>query len=333
MVTEVTPVDSAPVPAEFLQAASAIALLPGGVAVLFDRDTKAIFCLDIPTRSVVCRFGRGGSGPGEFQSATAIRTDARGRIAVADVSLRRITVLTPEHQLQTTVPIIQTLGPILRFAGDTIVLGWINGLTPEAGVVDLATGTSKVFVRPFDADSALAEIEPGASVPSSFLAFAGRTDGSVLVGAPLRYRIVAINPAGVATLWGERTDVPRTIPTAPEIEETVSRIERMMSVVPPAARPSKETLREQASRPKPFFWVFNMVSDETDRLWVITRRASGDSTVVDLFGSDGRYQRSFTFPHRFSELSVAGNQLAYRANSSTGTDDLEQVHLYQITGP
>lgn len=130
-VATITPAQSDSAPIVFVSGAAA----RNGVIALSDPGQSAV-TLVRRDGSVVRRIGRRGRGPSEFNAPVAPRFDAYGRLHVLDVSLRRITVFSPDGAPQRSFSVAP-----YGIAGDMELL-------PDGGYAIATLGTQpEVLIR------------------------------------------------------------------------------------------------------------------------------------------------------------------------------------------
>src|SRR5690606_4679552 len=79
--------------------------------IVIDAAERQVVALDPHTGRVSWRFGRNGSGPGEFKRPVRARGLPTGEVAILDPGNQRITVLGADGALVRTVPLVTTSGP------------------------------------------------------------------------------------------------------------------------------------------------------------------------------------------------------------------------------
>lgn len=330
---EVVPLDSVPIPTTIVEPGVPVAFLGESTIVLVDEGEQAVVCLNMFSGQISCRIGRRGSGPGEFQGISYLHADDAGRLGIADALLRRVTVVAPDKSIQRTVPTPGVPGRIFAITDEVVWLDWIGGMSPEIGALR-PDGSAEWSMRVYEVDSSLAIRDPMTLQPSPFLALAMRPDGSLLAADPMRYRIDVIARDKRSRQWAGRADLKPTFLSPADVDFILKQTEARIANLPPGSRPSLERMRESiVGRPKPFFSARGMIADRDGRVWLLTTRGIGDSTVVDIIGKDGEYRQSITFPERIASLAVQGDRVAYLVHSQGEADGGSFVRILSVSGP
>lgn len=156
-------------------------------------------------------FGRQGRGPGEFQSIYPLEY-AAGRLFAFDGATRRLTVLTPELQVQRMIPLPGPPGKAVVLAGDTVLLAGEINTAELIGLPLHLVDTAGRLVRSFGAATPVRR--PDRPYATTRRVAAARA-GGVWSAHFTRYQIERWSPAGamqeefhVPAAWFSPWDTP-----------------------------------------------------------------------------------------------------------------------------
>lgn len=147
-------------------------------------DLNAAAGEDAPWLEVDARFGRQGSGAGEFREAAALAVDAEGRVYVADTGNARVVVFDPAGE------------PLAAFGAPGGGFRYVSGiaLAPDGSVV--AVDRDARAIQRFDRSGrALGRID-GSALFEQPVAIAVAGDGDLLVVDRGRAEVLRLSPEG-----------------------------------------------------------------------------------------------------------------------------------------
>lgn len=256
--------------------------LPGGLFVL-DGIQQVITALDhnLRIRSVT---GRKGSGPGEFQQATAIAAGESGEIEVADLGTARLSSYDTSLRLIRTspFPVLRGLQSIARGRDGTL---WASRMIlPE--MVHRGPGTGVAlggYESEADTSLALVDFAADAVAASDLLRLPGPNEFRVVASAG--YILLIVPAIGVVEIYKDQVRVGRALACLPEKLSAAyaAQLTRYQAGLGPRSQQSQPIVTDA------------MVSGDT--LFVVgpLPDPSGDFHV-DLFHLDGSSIGSFYAP-------------------------------------
>lgn len=270
-----------------------------GCLAMFDEDVAQVACVD-PVSGVTRRFGRSGSGPGEFIAVNAMIGATDGGLLVFDVIKNvRFTVLTPDWKLDRVVRATQQFSDLFRPTKDSVLT--IGGARRRDLVaVSLRDGGMATHFSPTAADSAL-------FIGPNELDFFGfwlvpLHRGGWYVASPYHYTVLAENERGeVQSRFGR--EIGRELPT----EREVVAARRVMEKGNPGR--NLDGFMQRFRKTPKLVIQGAPVEDGQDRLWVVTGRMRQDSTELDVFDPHGRYLGTRRIPGELHALTVHGADL------------------------
>jgi hypothetical protein len=287
-----------------------------GEVLVVDGDAPNLRVFDATGR-LTWAGGRVGSGPGEYRLPIRGKLLADGSIIVVDMTLRRITVLAPDHSVRETVPIgkfaaqawIAENGTVLvgadDFNGKLDVLRW----KPGASIKSL--GSLSIGMRADDGTITFPSIVEHAS-------------GTIAAIASPDYVIRRFDST-LAPSGDMRREVARVRRTPAEESEARDREARR------GRQLTAEERRQRKSSPsplgnagpspaalKPHFAIDALRVDDRDRLWVRTMRGDETRTVFDLFNARGAFVSSVTLPHQVIAWTSRNGRLVAAIENDDG---------------
>ncbi len=289
----------------------------------------------------VRRVGRFGSGPGEFRRAFRVITDARGRIVVEDVSLRRFSIFGAD------------LGFLSAFPGTGNPNAVLLQLDPARLTVlytpSISMGTRRVADVEISGDRSVDRFDVFARdttirfmlkartslIPYSVVGAVMTGKGEIIIGNPLTYRMTSFGPDGTPLRRFGRPELPLEMETAIEAATRSERLRRNLD----GARGkgvSDELLSRMAGsaerlQEKPYFVQTALATDTTGRLWVATTRVTGGMTEIDLFDSTGRFVQTVRVFDRVRALAVRLPLVAVLVERLKGDEEgLDGIDLYRV---
>lgn len=253
-----------------------------------DRDLRAWHC----DGRELWRFGRTGSGPGEFRTPTGLHIDGHGRVLVHDYETSRVTVIDPRSRAARTLPLDRNMYAIVPHPSEGFVAFPVRG-SPFAIVYDTLGKERSRLPRPDGLDG-------GNSIADGIVVGVG--NGLLLAASQVTDRLFLYRPSTRA--WRSLRGVePMDYP----------RVERFRAVLPDgrvedAIRPGRDTR-----------YTASMVSADGGLLFVDSRITEPRARVLDVYRlADGRYCGSLVMPMRVARPSVAGDVVTAIAIEESG---------------
>lgn len=245
--------------------------------------------------------GREGNGPGEYRHPIGVAVNGDGLAAVLAVD-GRITFWDDEGAL---AGIVQS-GPglaseIMAARGDTFYVK--SDLFPPNDFSEF---------RPVTPDTVLADVryrdlelgpEPSHGRKNHAYAVAATASGDLLLSPPgPDYVVLRIGPDGVVSETIARRQIAPLERDAREIEAVRERVRRGFAAAgrpPPAVIPVPR-YRQHLAR-------LAVAPDGT--IWGLTHRGDDVQSIVDGFGSDGRYEATYAVKFRVTDIAVTSEFL------------------------
>lgn len=280
------------------------------------------------------RIGRKGGGPGEFTGANGLLSGPDG-LLVAEAF--RISHFDADLRLEGTHRAPGLLMSLLAWRGDEVSVLWVGagpgGMRPQVGALDLATGAWEDRIDLFAADSALEAPLPMGAGTSPFVLATGLPDGDLVVGQPITYRLVRMDPrGGVRRVFG-RDDLERQRPTEGERARQRQRMLRMFEMSPtPLPEGAMAMLDGMLDAPRPFFRL-GFHADAEERIWVITGRGGDDRSEIDVFGGDGGLLSTLSLPHAVRAVATRLPHVAVLVERRDApVEGQGAVHVFRLVG-
>jgi len=323
-------------PFEF-RMSSTIAWVTDSTLAIINRDDQEILIVTT-AGDVVGRFGRKGSGPGEFTDAFAMWVGVSGDILVGDAMAMRVSRFDRDLEFQQSANVPGRPWHFLDWRDGRAVLMWLPMMPvagPTVGVVDLRAGSVVSSFSVFESDQGLAIPLPGAplQIPDPHIAAAALRPGHYAFASPQRYRIVVMDDAGTVLTTSERPEVEREMPSAEEVQALEESIRRQAATLSPAPSPEQlQMMLDMARVPKPYFRPTAFTADDQGRLWLATDRGDPQSTEIDVLDADGRYLTTLEVPHEVRGMSIRLPRLAVFVERKHGSLEGEHgIDLYEVT--
>ncbi len=287
----------------------------------------------------VRRVGRFGGGPGEFRRPFRVITDARGRIAVEDVSLRRFSIFGADFGFLSSFPALG--GPntvLLQLDAVRLTVSYAPLMeTPRVADLDISgdrfTDRFDVFARDTTIRSML-KVRTS-QIPNAFVGAVMTGRGEIIVGNPLTYRMTAFAPDGTPLRRFGRPELPVETETPAEAasrsKSFVGDLGGTQGGEVSNGQLSRLASEIQKPRAKHYFVQAALAADTAGRLWVATTRVTGGMTEIDLFDSTGRFVRTLRVPDRVRALAVRLPLVAVLVERLKGDEEgLDGIDLYRV---
>lgn len=317
------PVPVAPALAELdfrVALAPPLVIHSSGCLATFDTDASQVVCID-PASGAIRRFGRNGSGPGEFASVNGLIASPDGGLVAFDIRNLRFTVITRDWTLGRIVPVAHQFTGLYRPTSDSVLtLGGIQ--RRDLVAVSLNDGGTATHVSPTAPDSVIFKGPNEYDFFGFWLVPLHR--GGWYVASPYQYRILHEDePGKVLSTFGR--DVPREPPNNREVNAWKTIMQRMNP------NGNLDRVVERYRKTPKVVIARAPAEDGKDRLWVITGRARTDSTEVDVFDPRGGFLGTLSIPGDVHALRVQGADLYALVEYISGEHDGAQgvVH-YRI---
>ena len=309
-----------------------------GNIYLADAGVHSVIML-APDGRLITRFGRGGAGPGEFQSLFGLQVLAGDTVVVTDPSLARLTFFAPlDHRVVRTITMSPAHGgipvsAIVAGAPRRFVVTFEQPFT--AGGPQASDSARVVVVGTMDstgrivADSILAVpgsqtlvARSGGMVTARMNPFASQPVFQVARGR-LYYVLTAVPSIESQTLSGEARSTVR-LPYAP-VPLTARAIEDTASKLPDYLR---EPLRHSAPQTWPVLREF--VMDSAGNAWVGVVTDPGKTVSWIAVDRTGRLSERVDMPWNVGLRAARGDMLYAVV---LGEDDVPRVLILQNRSP
>ncbi|MBA4072812.1 MAG: hypothetical protein C0497_13390 [Gemmatimonas sp.] len=259
----------------------------GPVLYVFDYGDHALKAFSVDGR-LLWRFGRKGSGPGEFVNPTDLKIDGRDAVWLADPANSRVTIVDGHGRLVRTMPTTVAVEHLLPLAtGEFLGFGY-SGDKPAFSRYDSLGHSAQPIGYPVWMDT----------VPSlvSELRVAGSPDGrSAAVASYYSGRLLLMRhgASGVREIPVVETQAfPTPITYSPSPRMTVRRF-------PPEARPLVRALTADSE------FVYALIAG--------THKERG--RILDVYRLlDGSYHGSYLLPQPVAAMTVVAHGLAVLVN-------------------
>jgi len=270
---------------------------PSGCLSMFDTNESQLVCIH-PVSGATVRFGRAGSGPGEFGSAHAIAPSRSGGLLVFDGGRSRFTLIAPNWKLEKVVPSTALFVAIYPSDGDSVLaLGGARGW--DLVTVSLSSGATTTRFAPGAADTTILSGPFG--INGGFW-LVRRSPTEWYVVSPWHYRVlVEDNRGNLRSSFGR--DVVPELPS----EREVSAARRLMEKGNGPAN-LDGFMKRYAKTPKTTI-AATPVRDPDGRLWLATGRIRQDSTEVDVFDAAGKFLGTRRIPGEVHAMTASGPEL------------------------
>jgi hypothetical protein len=292
-----------------------------GEVLIVDKDAPTLRVFDA-TGNLKWAGGRSGQGPGEYRLPIRGKLLADGSIIVVDMTLRRITLLAPDHTVKETVNTGRFVGQAsITPDGEVLV-----GSDDFKGHVDVLRWRSSGALTPVGA----LNVKPGADGSMTFASFTHHAGGLAAITSQ-EYVINRLKP-DLTSIADIRRDVARVKRTAAEEAELQQRIGSRGKEMSAAERKKQKSAVSvlPAGSPttlKPHFTIDALRADDRNRLWVRTMRGGQRTTLFDLFAADGSLTGTLTLPHEVSAWAASYGKFV----AATENDDgVPQVVVFAV---
>ncbi|MCC5914577.1 MAG: hypothetical protein JJU46_09410 [Balneolaceae bacterium] len=273
-------------------------VLEDGSLVIIDRSLNTINHFDAEGNHLETRGGEG-RGPGEYLSIVAADFHPDGRIAIADISNARISIVSFHDEEEITVPLNS---------------GWNTQLQwKEPGLVIfnhpfnlMATTQGDILMRLYDPETnekeeffqmeLIMSDPPFEEISCTFCWFQFNDDLSFYTAPQdTSYRIFRVNPeTGEETLFS-RGGVQPVAYTEEERERLAESRSRSMQATGVDA-PNDYRAPQYRNRFRNFF------ADDSGRLWAQLNGRADDPIRIDIFSPDAEYIGSLNAPDNASSI-------------------------------
>ena len=303
-----------------------VAVTDAGDIVVADRSAPMIRAFDRvgkPRWST----GRAGSGPGEYLFPARIGVGTDGGVTVLDMRQRRHTRLAKDGALIGSSSFTGFLAASAARRGTGEVVLLIDDFTGPHAIQRWPAGTRNPIPHaslPRHASTRGGFVQPSIAVaPTGILAF---------TIDPFVYRIGRLGADG-RPMPDLVRDIPPLRRTEAEIEELSARVasgraRRAAEGRSPAVGGGSARAGVDLSV-KPHIILDGLRFDDTGRLWVLTMRGAGQTSVFDIFAASGAFLGSLTLPVRVSTFSLGG---PYLVTAGEDADDIPRVTLWRVQG-
>lgn len=303
-------------------------------------DTSTIAVIDAESKQVVILgrdgsvrlVGREGRGPGEFLLPFASHLGPRGELLVLDWKLRRIERFGPDLSPLGFWNMHRFINGIVGVVGDSIGMMWQvfppDSLGRAAGLLLPGDDSARTLWRFGSVDSVFSEIrelEPGQKVPDPKLLL--RSDGLFVLNEAASYRIWLVDRAGRVLATGGRPGLPEA-PEEGDPGEMEAAIERARRITqdPEMQRMAEASIRRRYSSPR---YRHRWTATSPDRrLWVIADRGGRDSTSIDFFDADLRYEGTIRLPGEVWGIAPLGDRFATLVGHPGEAEWRLDIHRY-----
>lgn len=276
--------------------------------------------------------GRRGRGPGEFVGIGSVTAGTDGRMAVYDLALRRLTMLSPSGAVTSTVTLPGVPLRILAVHGGQTRLMWTE-FGPGGSATWIGAVAGQDPVRWFQADSVLAGAGLIASnrPPTPAITAIETPGGSLLLAAVQRYSILQVDRSGRVERVFQRPLPAEKLSRAEQARHfrTLERAFRAGGV--PAAR-IRDLRAGLDTMTRAFFPASGFSVDHAGRLWVVTGRVIRDSTEVDVFSPAGAFLGTLRLRDQVRSLTWRGPKAAALVEErlTPHTMDRGVLDVYQL---
>jgi hypothetical protein len=270
---------------------------PSGCLALFDADQSQVVCID-PVSGASHRFGRAGSGPGEFAVVRPMLPTRSGGLLVYDGIRRRFTSIKSDWTLETTFTSPAAFNSLLRLDADSVLA---VGGPRMLDVVSVSLRDGGVAEK-FPATASDTMFGHGPQPYEIGVWVLPRRSGGWYVASPWHYQILVENSSGVRqSSFGRQ--LPPELPSPREVEAVRTVMQK--------GNPSQNIdgfMARFAKEPKVMIAVAP-TEDGQGRLWLATGRIRQDSTEIDVFDPSGKFLGTPRVPGEVHAITVSGRDL------------------------
>lgn len=289
-----------------------------GCIATFDLDASQVVCID-PATGATHRFGRKGSGPGEFASADdLVQSPDGGLIAYEVLGNVRYTLISRDWTLGRIVRETHQFIGLYRPTRDSVLT--IGGpQRRDLIAVSLKDGGTATQFSPTAPDSALFT-GPNEYDFFGFWLVPLHRGGWDVVSA-YQYRILHEDDHGkLLSTFGR--NVPRELHNEREVNAWKAIMQRMNPNI------NLDRMIERFRKTPKGVIMPAPAEDGQDRLWVVTGRARADSTEVDVFDPRGAFLGTRRIPGDVHAFRVQGADLYALVEYLSGEHDGAQGVLH-----
>lgn len=295
----------------------------------------------------VQRFGRRGSGPGEFQAPSGLWGLSGDSLLTSDVSLRRLSVFTAEGDFVRSFPIkapVDTLGSLSRVLAlrDGSVLMGFSEFVRGAPRPEAVQFHQRLFR--FSSEGALLGPAGRAPIAEHFIqavpqqmggvAYWNRAFGRQLTVAAVTGGFVAGDGTDFSVVEYDLAGRPRRVHRLPVAARPVTRAdiaayrERQLAGQSDANRAVAERMVAEMPFPASFPAYSRILTDPGDRIWIEEYSTSGAATGAwTVLDPPMGTAWMVSFPPRFTLWSISRRRTCGVARDQ---DDVESVVCFDL---
>jgi len=294
-----------------------------GRLLILELQPPELRSYSLATGELLQVMGREGDGPGEYRNPIDLAVNRNGLAAVLSAS-GRVTFWRRDGTLAGTVEAGPGLATdIMAARADTFYVK--SDLFPPDDVSEfrlVAPDTAFADARYRDVD-VVPVVEPGLEFRNHAHAVGATQDGDLLLSpwGP-RYLILRIGTGGKTRQRIERSEVAPLVRSASEIEAIRERVRKGFAA---AGRPSPHFIPVPQYRPH----LASLAVASDGSIWGLTQRGDAHRSVLDCYGSDGRYIATYSVKGRISAIAVTPDRLVMLAR---GDDDIPGVAMAERPG-
>lgn len=292
--------------------------------VVIDRSLYTINHFDMDG-NLIQSFGGEGRGPGEFSNITHAAIHPEGRIAVADISNARITILDLFDETITTTELEAGWHTRLTWVSDELVITnypfRIGQSQPGDIIMRQLNPVSREKQEFYHLELEM-EDPPFEQISCTFCEFRFQEDLSFFTSPQdTSYRIFKVNPeSGEQTLFS-RSGIPAIELTEQELEERQQQRRRQAQMTGiPVDELGISTHKRRFA---------NFFTDHQGRLWALLNTSVGESFRFDLFSPEAKYIGSLNAPEGMESIEFSWDDRVL-IRFDDGQDNELQLGLYKI---
>lgn len=316
---------------------SAMAMLASGDILVADESASRVHAFS-SDGSYLWSAGGSGDGPGEFRAINALFVTSHDSILVSDVSLRRITVLSPTGELVRTHRFAEDVGLPVGLLPDGSLLYRREQRTGEVGIGVQGTTATWSAAGLSDAASRSLTTTPGSA------SYYGSAGGRNIIVRPDFFRTLVVEPwsGGFAVALSDRPRIDHIGPggrllrsvrvpehaLSAEIADPRAVRDSLFSGAPEAMRGPLRDLAEELPIPPRWPPLVELIADDLGRLWVRQYRQDLlQEATWQVFTPDGAYVDEVTTPPRFIPRVIEGGRIVGVWRDEL---DVESVRVYPV---
>jgi len=299
---------------------------------LADVEEQRVMIADPATGRIRAVAGRAGEGPGEYRGVGVPVPGPDGSFAVVDSRLRRLTILTSRLEVRRTVTLPVVINAVLGWNGADLYCTWYDfarQVTPVLGTLRVGAGERAEAVPLVRLDSLFGMVRRDPFALPPMVAAASGARGTVLLGILNEYRILRLSSDARVVTKFTRPELAPARFSVREVETETAKLRGAARVPVPTAAATrvKDLLTGMV---KPFFSLSGLSEDPAGRLWVVTARATTDSTEVDVFSPGGRFLGTLKLRGLVRSLAWNGSRVAAVVEREPGEERLGVVDFYRL---